>query len=114
MSLNYDTTKCNPPTPSNDEDKAVRDALVFHAMFIGLSEITTKNYKEFYRACPLPRASPWTVLDDNNQICRERTPNHTAGCETLDRVKTNASNWTIKQYLSHFQQTILAYASSVV
>lgn len=48
MSLSYDTTKCNPPTPTDDNDAAVREGLIWATMFVGINDITEASAGEFY------------------------------------------------------------------
>ncbi len=48
MSLRFDATKCNPPTPKDENDRILQKVLIFFTEFIGISEITEKNYKQVY------------------------------------------------------------------
>lgn len=48
MSLNFDTTKCNPPIPTDENDTTLREVLIFATMFLGISDLTEKNAAEFY------------------------------------------------------------------
>lgn len=48
MSLNFDSTKCTPPLPKDDNDSALREVLIFGTMGTGMNSITKENYHEFY------------------------------------------------------------------
>ena len=47
MSLNWDTTRCNPPLPKDDDDKNLRTTLIWGAMAVDLGSVTAKNVDEW-------------------------------------------------------------------
>jgi hypothetical protein len=47
MSLDWDSTKCSPPLPQTDDEKHDRNTLVWGALGIDLSSITSKNVEEW-------------------------------------------------------------------
>jgi hypothetical protein len=47
MSLDWDTTACDEPTPKTDEERDLRTALIWGSMAIGLGSITKANVNEW-------------------------------------------------------------------
>jgi len=47
MSLDWDTEKCNPPLPKDDDDKDLRTTLIWGALAVDLGSITAKNVEEW-------------------------------------------------------------------
>jgi len=48
MSLSFDTRKCNPSLPADQNEQVVRDTIVMASMFHGFSEITVGNAPKIY------------------------------------------------------------------
>lgn len=47
MSLDWNTTRCNPPLPKDDDDKNMRTTLIWGAMAVDLGGVTAKNVDEW-------------------------------------------------------------------
>lgn len=47
MSLDWNTTRCNPPHPKDDDDKNLRTTLIWGAMGVDMGSITAKNVEEW-------------------------------------------------------------------
>jgi hypothetical protein len=47
MSLDWTTSKCNPPTPQTDQEKDDRTALIWGSRGVGLSRIKESNVEEW-------------------------------------------------------------------
>lgn len=48
MSLNWNTKKCTPSEPKDDNDRLLRDAIIWACIPAKMGEITEANWKEFY------------------------------------------------------------------
>lgn len=48
MALNWNIAKCSKELKSTDREWAITDRLIWATMFVGIGEITEKNYVEFY------------------------------------------------------------------
>lgn len=48
MSLDFETSKCNPPLPKDANDNSLREVLIFGSITTGIPDITEKNYKEVF------------------------------------------------------------------
>lgn len=47
MSLDWNTTRCDPPLPKDDDDRDLRHTLIWGAMAVDLQKITDKNIEEW-------------------------------------------------------------------
>lgn len=47
MSLDWNTTRCNPPLPKDDDDKNMRTTMIWGSMAVDLGSITAKNVEEW-------------------------------------------------------------------
>jgi hypothetical protein len=71
MSLQWDTIKCNPPTPKDESDSVLRDTLIQATVLVGMADITPKNWQEFYARIHLLEAinGAWrNVITPDNKL----------------------------------------------
>lgn len=47
MSLDWNTTRCDPPLPKDDDDRDLRTTLIWGAMAVDLGSVTAKNIEEW-------------------------------------------------------------------
>lgn len=47
MSLDWNTERCDPPLPKDDDDKALRTTLIWGSMAVDLGSITENNIDEW-------------------------------------------------------------------
>jgi len=118
MSLQVDSTKCVPPKPIDDNDRAARECLVFGSISSGIPEITKSNWPEVYARIHLIEitSSAFRIgrdFDDKGKIV-DREPVFFTPTEIKRWVglKTNASTKTRAQFLKRFDCELNAFVKA--
>lgn len=96
MSLNYDTSKCNPPLPRDEQESTNRDILLQLTIPVGIDKITTATVPEFYA-----RVHMLELLHGTFRLSHAQEPPYftRADIERWIGATTNASTMTRAQFL---------------
>lgn len=122
MSLNYDTTKCDPPTPQNDNEAQARECLIWGTMATGINEITIANWPEVYaRMCMIEKVNgPYRqIVPGKDTVSGDPIPVYITPAEVKRWIgmHTNASPKTRIQFMRWFKYSLddmVKYAQACV
>ena len=107
MSLNYDSTKCDPPVPINDDETQARECLIWGTMATGINEITMANWTEVYARMALIEKvnGPYRKIVPEKDSDSELIPVYITPAEVRRWIgmHTNASPKTRNQFLNWFK-----------
>lgn len=114
MSLNYDTTKVNTIKLTNKEGNmsAITNCLIFITMAVGISEITNKNYKDFFARVRVYEKSCGNYMNLYDDETNETIKYYITLEDIKDFIglKTNASTLTKTEFLNNVLRIVIEHA----